>query len=329
MGNLFDIFPVPRILFFDFVGLQISDGTIRVIRLEKYGDEFLPIFFDEIEVDTSYFEDENNKNNKRREKIVQALVELRENYDLTEVRFAIPEQKTYTYTASLMIESDQRVRDAIELTLEDNLPFKADEISFDFEIISHDKESGSAFVAVVATPNEVVNDYAEVISDAGLIPVRAMSSSHAVNNSIVYSNSFDPHVLLNLDEDKVEVSVVDDGIVQLTSTVKFQGEIKEFSDKSKRAKAMRKEIGKILLYWYSNHPQEVQERVHKILIVGNSQKLNAFASYIRENFESSEVLLGDVWRNCFSTDSFIPPISLKESYKYAVAIGAAIPQSCK
>ena len=85
---------------------------------------------------------------------------------------------------------------------------------------------------------------------------------------------------------------------------------------------LKDEIEKLVSYWqthlerYSN----VRQKITRVVLCGSESGLQGFPEYLEANL-GMPVELGNVWSNVFSFDSYIPPISRKDSLAYATVIG--------
>jgi hypothetical protein len=85
---------------------------------------------------------------------------------------------------------------------------------------------------------------------------------------------------------------------------------------------IRKEAKKVYDYWKDHG--EGKKEVDRIVLCGVSATVASLGGDIVP--VPIHVEMANVWRNAFSSDSYVPPITFEESLDYAVAAGLALPE---
>ena len=90
---------------------------------------------------------------------------------------------------------------------------------------------------------------------------------------------------------------------------------------------LKDEVRKLSVYWntHGDAPGEIGKKISKIILCGHDSGLTGFAEYLSQVLQS-KVEAGNVWRNAFSFEEYIPPILFDESLDYAAAVGLALPK---
>jgi len=166
-------------------GLDISQYTLRAIELRRN-------FFNKIIVH-SYSEESlaqgiiENDFVADEEKLIIAIKNLLKNakyHPIKSKRVAIslPESQTYTKVLSFPKMSYNELKNAVMWQIESNIPFKLDEIYFDWKVIYSFKESDEDHIDVLisASPKRLVDQYLNIIKKIGLIPVVFEPESFAI-----------------------------------------------------------------------------------------------------------------------------------------------------
>src|SRR6185295_8030819 len=87
---------------------------------------------------------------------------------------------------------------------------------------------------------------------------------------------------------------------------------------------VKDEVAKHLLYWNSPSATDLPRKpVTKVILCGGNANLLGFPEYL-ESAINLPVSLANVWGNAFSLDTYVPPMPLVSSLKYATAIGLGI-----
>lgn len=354
----YQFFPPPKFLEMPAVGLDISDTAVSALELVRYkrafavgrfGRRLLP----KGSISEGYVNDPDA--------VVGELRKLRDALKLDFVNASISEEKAYLFKAKIPRVSRKEIRGVLEFKLEENVPIPASEAIFDYALISDPAHEATDHldVGVTVLPKKVVETYTELLGDAGLIPLSFEIEAQAISRSIVAKGNRETHLLVNFGENKTGLFIVSDEVVHFTSTVAIGGvhiteaiakylsvsmeeatalkrEHSAFKDKKNvdlflalmnSIAALKDEINKLSIYWntHAGADGEVPKKIQKIILCGRDAGLSGFADYL-SLASQSPVEVGNVWRNTFSLDDYIPPIVLDESLDYAAAVGLALPK---
>jgi Tfp pilus assembly PilM family ATPase len=87
---------------------------------------------------------------------------------------------------------------------------------------------------------------------------------------------------------------------------------------------MKDEIKKLMIYWKTHGTRtNGGEPIRKIVFCGSNSALPSFDEYF-EAMSGVPVEIANPWKNSFSFDEYIPPISRKDSLDYVTAIGLSM-----
>ena len=159
------LFPVPSYLARPAAGLDLSDRSLKFVRLKEtssglglaaYGERALPL---------DVVQDGNIKNKPALTKILKSV---RAEWQLDNVIVALPEEQAFIVRIDLPQIAPTEWRESIELQLEEYIPIKASETVFDYEPIRGVKGNNSVLVS--ALPQTLVRDYEEVLMPDGNRP---------------------------------------------------------------------------------------------------------------------------------------------------------------
>lgn len=350
-------FPVPDFLALSPVGLDISDEAIRVLRFRS-GPAGLELdFFSKKDLPSGVMADGDII---KKEPIVEALSSLKKQFGFTFVSATLPDEKSYLFKTTLPLESLKNVHETVEFRLEENVPIAPQDALFEAALLPRKKgQENTVDAGVVVVPKEIVAKYTEVCSAAGLVPVSFEIASAAIAHAVLPHGMIEAILLIHIGDVKSTIFVVSGGEVRFTSTVAVGAKtltnavLREFSVSAAAAEALKREGGfirnkknenllsalvssvsvlrdetlKVLNYWdnYINTNNEGADRIKKILLSGRDASLSGFAEHFA-SFTKLPTEIVDVWTNCFSFDSYIPPLIREDSLEYPAAIGLALPQ---
>jgi|SRR3989338_1955498 len=351
-------FPVPDFLKMPSVGIDISDGSVRYVefvekngkkRLGKYGRIKLPkgtVIDGEI---------------KDKIKLVNILKTVKQENKFNFVRISIIEKNSYIFKTSIPYKKDitrSEIRGALNFKIEENVPLSATDVFFDFDIL--EVKEGSIELIVSVLPKKIVDQFMEVFNAVGLTPLSFEVEAQAVVRSSVARGDRGTYMIVDFRSSRTSISIVSDGLVQMTSTIDIGGDdlisaIKKYenvsdaeAEKIKKEKGFKRisyddglfyammntisilkdEINRYLVYWHSHHRNELIDKdsrgkVSKIILCGENGALRSLDDYISLSL-GLEVEKAMVWRNIFSLEEDIPDMDFFTSLEYSAAVGLAM-----
>ena len=86
----------------------------------------------------------------------------------------------------------EELEDQIQWEAEQYIPFDVNEVNLDFQILSEHEDEGQMDVLLVAAKKDLIDDYVQVISEAGLNPVAIDIAGFAVQNAFELNYEQDP-----------------------------------------------------------------------------------------------------------------------------------------
>jgi len=346
----FDIFPVPNYLNFPLCGLDLCENSIRYVELFKGKDGLAVKNFDKklIDPDTALKNPEGA--------VMRAISDLAEKFDIKYAHVALPEDQSYYVKLHVPLVKRENLREAIELQLEEHVPYSVAELVFDYDITEEVKGSdGYIDVNVSVLPISVIDKYLKILEATGITPVSFEVESESILRSIVPEGDKGTFMIVKIGAKSSVLSIVNKGIVWFSLTIKTGGDqltdaIAQYSSVSReeaekikftkglsRAKdneetlfclapiisSLRDEIIKHYWYWNANKKSGVQNDIEKVIICGSEASINGLPEYLSASLEIP-VSFANPWVNVLSFSNAIPEISEKKVLEYTTAIGLAL-----
>ena len=349
------IIPPPVYLKMSAIGLDISDRSIKYAELAKKGDFFELARFGRTVLPEGLLQSGEIKNAPELKKFLKSVFK-----DLSgsSIIISLPEERAFVELVSLPKISEEDIRGALELQIDEHIPLPAEEAIFDYEIV-HGSGGDHVDVEVVAFPKKLVESYVEIVRDIGLMPIAAEMEAEALSRSVIPLDFTDTAMIVDFGRTRSSFIIVSSGVVRFTSTVKVAGEAldealaKSFSvglfeaERIKKEKgfvrtkenqevfntllpvvsAICDEISRYLGYW-KNHAEHVhnssgKSEVGQIFLSGGDVNLIGLSEYLTYKLKLP-VKLANPWANISYSKNYVPEISYKESLSYATALGLAI-----
>jgi type IV pilus assembly protein PilM len=143
-----------------------------------------------------------------------------------DVAAAVAGHSVIVKKVSLPEMTREELEDQIHWEAEQYIPFDANEVNLDFRILESSEGEGQMDVLLVAAKKDLIDDYVQVISEAGLNPVAIDVASFAVQNAygINYEEITEGVIaLVNVGAQVVNINVIQDGVPAFTRDITAGG----------------------------------------------------------------------------------------------------------
>ncbi len=334
--RFFDFFPPPTFLTMPAAGISIESDALRVISFEeKHGHRTLCISA-EIPLDKGAIVDGAIA---LPDKVLKALQKIHDDHGVRFARVSVPEEKAYVYESVIPMPEDGEIRDAVEFSLDQNIPITASEAVFDFAVIEGpftNNDVLSVRVVVIAYPTEIVSTWVELLKQAGITPLAMMPESQAIARSLVPTDDKKTSLIAHFLKEKTVIAIVSGGFVRFSTTVANAldnaNKILDSHEGEKIAEsvellAVRDEVKKVYAYWMSTGGAKSRKdpsAVKSLIVSGHVAHMSDVSDYLGKHV-GVPAFLGSVWQNVFSLNDVVPTIEFEDSLRYAAAVGATFP----
>jgi type IV pilus assembly protein PilM len=127
---------------------------------------------------------------------------------------------------SLPSMTREELDEQIRWEAEQYIPFDVNEVNLDFQILDPDGREGQMEVLLVAAKRDLIDDYVQVISEAGLVPAAVDVAAFAVENAFEANydvGSGETIALVNIGAQVVNINIVSDGVPVFTRDITTAG----------------------------------------------------------------------------------------------------------
>jgi type IV pilus assembly protein PilM len=184
----------------------------------------------------------------------------------------------------------EELEDQIQWEAEQYIPFDVNEVNLDFQILDSNDEEGQMDVLLVAAKKDLIDDYVQVINEAGLNPIAIDVAGFAIQNAYEanYQQDTDEVIaLVNIGAQVVNINVLRSGIPAFTRdimtggaqyTEEIQKALSVSFDEAERIKKGNPEDGEQV---QDVIPQEVEQAMRSVsdTVIGEiSRSLDFFAA---------------------------------------------------
>lgn len=341
--SFFELFPPPAFLTMPTTGLSVESEMVRVITFEKkYGNSVVKKQSEYLLESGAIVAGEVVKP----ESFVSAFKKAKEEHGARFVRMALPEEKAYVYDAVIPMPETGELSDAVEFSIDQNIPLSAAEAVFDFAVIGEpflNNEVKSVRIVVSAYPRAMIETWVELLGQAGITPIHFAVESQSVAHAVVPHGDKRPRLLVHFLKDKTIVAVVSEGLVRFSTSVAggttggsleqahaekiLSSHEGEKISESIELLAVRDEVRKVFSYWLSKegiHSKKDPQNIQSIVVTGHVADIVDVAEYLGTH-AGVPAYRGNVWQNAFSVDEVVPTIEFEQSLALAVVVGVGLP----
>ncbi|MEK7647297.1 MAG: pilus assembly protein PilM [Patescibacteria group bacterium] len=354
--SFYSLFPPPKYLSIPSVGLDLSDRSFKYValsktrhgvRVEKYGKVAVPQGIIESGII------------KKRKELIDLLASNCRSLHMEYAAISLPEEKAFLYVTELPLMDKDKIRDAVEVQLEEHVPLPPHEVVFDCEVLPSATKGEHMDVSVAAYPKSIVDEYRDVLEEAGITPVSFEIEAQSIARAVIPRGNDGAFLIIDFGKTRTSLFLVSSDQLRLTTTINVAGEAidraigKIFKVDGGNAERIKKEQGNILnavpdsdiyaaimptvsvikdeaeksLGFWETHAEHTHGNSHikieKIILCGGDANLYGLPEYLSRSL-NVKTELANVWVNVASLEDYIPGISFRESLGYATAVGLGL-----
>ncbi|OGZ44649.1 MAG: hypothetical protein A2756_05560 [Candidatus Ryanbacteria bacterium RIFCSPHIGHO2_01_FULL_48_27] len=353
------LFSAPSYLRLPAFGLDISDNSLKYIKLKEMRSGYRLQDFGEAKIPTGIIE---SGSIKKQNDFVNILKEtFGSKKHLRHVSLSLPEEKGFLRIIRLPKMSIPEINEAIPFQLEENVPLSAEEAAFDYEILpTTNPKADFLDILIVAFPKIIIDSYLDAIEEAGLTPISLEMEAQAMARAIISPEDLQKTILVaDIGLTRTGLFIVDHGLVEFTSTVPIGGRhinkalMEAFSvplEEAEKIKithglsqtpegkkialalasivnAIKEEAARRIDFWQAHAPAVIAggkaTPIEKMYLCGGDANLTGLSSYLSYELKIP-VSLANVWVNVVQDSKYVPEIEFNKSLAYTTTIGLAL-----
>ena len=171
------------------IGLDISDLSVKLVQLNKIRGKIKIQAIGKLDLPKNIVLNGEIKNRPELIKAVKKIIStpLSGKVSSEEVVACLPESKTFIKLIEVQ-KSPNSLSDTIGLEIEKHIPLSLSEIYYDWQMI--DEQPDKYQVLIGAAPKEIVNQYTEMLDQAGLSPVALEIEPEAIARCLIKEEAY-------------------------------------------------------------------------------------------------------------------------------------------
>jgi type IV pilus assembly protein PilM len=335
------------------IALDIGSTFIKLVQLKGSGKNFSLAKFGMVPLPPEVIVEGAVMDANR---VSEAIKEL-----LTEQKVKTKEAVLSVSGSSVIIKrvsiadmTDEELAESIKWEAEQYIPFSIDDVNVDFQKLGPGASEGQADVLLVAVKKDKINDYVNLVKDAGLEPVVVDVDAFALANmyELNYESEGGITALLNIGASVMNINILRDGVSIFTRDITVGGNrytealqrdagvSYEDAEKIKRGEevegADRDQVSGVLATVTEDIVGEIQrsfdffrsttgsDRVSHALVAGGCAKIPGFTRILSERLEIPVEVLNPFKNIKVDPKSFDSGTISESAPLAAVAVGLAM-----
>lgn len=350
----------------DTFGLDITDLSLKIIKLEKKSRGFKLVSFNRTDIKPGIIEAGVIKNEEALVKIIRTACanvkgkKLNTKYIIA----SLPEEKSFLQVIQMPKMNKEELKSAIPLQAENYIPLSVNDVYLDFQVISPVKNYLNYLdVLIVAIPKKIVDPYVSCFKKAGLIPLIFEVESQAIVRTLIKKETnTSPLILIDFGKNNTEFIIFSDHSIRFTCSIPTSSQqfttaisnalkisfeeaeklkIKYGLDEEGKAKKIQEAINPLLnnlveeiqryLDFYHEHSFSNERlpdgKIEKILLCGGGANLKGLMEFISKKLKIPAEL-GDPWSNLSLKKRNSINIVDKEILSFTTALGLSLRGIC-
>ena len=203
----------------DTIGLDIGSSYLKVVQLKEKKGAYELAAFDVMQLPPELVVEGSIIDSIR---LVECIKELlkRAKIKAKECVLGISGHTSVIIRRITLPEmSEEELSESIKFEAEQYVPFDIDDVNIDFQILGPMDEPGQMDVMLVAVKKDVITEYTQVVSEAGLKPVVVDVHAFCIGNAFEINNEIDPEhtvALVNIGANTINMNIMKGGLSVFT-----------------------------------------------------------------------------------------------------------------
>lgn len=180
-------------------GLDISDLSLKIIKLKKRGKKFYLASFGEEKIEPGIIEGGEIKNEEKLAEILkEATKKVKgEKLNTKYVVASLPEEKAFLQVIQMPQMSEEDLKSAVLFEAENYIPLPIDQVYLDSQIIPPVFDHLEKLeVLIAAVPKKIVDSYLSVLKKVNLKPIAFEIESQAIARALIKNEKTEFPVLI-------------------------------------------------------------------------------------------------------------------------------------
>ena len=203
----------------DTVGLDIGSSYLKVVKLKEKTGAFELDSFDRLALPPELFVEGSIIDSLRLVESIGELLKKAKVKSKTCVIGIAGHTSVIIRRITLPEMGEEELAESIKFEAEQYVPFDIEDVNIDFQILGSMEEPGQMDVMLVACKKDIINEYTQVVREAGLSPLIVDVNTFCIGNSYEINNEIDTDrtiALVDVGASTVNINVLKGGATIFT-----------------------------------------------------------------------------------------------------------------
>jgi len=204
-------------------GLDISDSSLKVIKLEKKAGDLSLVSYGEGPISTGVIRKGEIRKEKELAKAVQNAISKVKGKKINSkyIIVSLPEEKAFLQVIQMPLLAEEDLKSAVIYEAENYIPLPIEQVYLDSWVIPSDKDNlDHQDVLIAALPRAIVDPYLSALKLAGLQPLAFEIESLAIARALVKKEEVkQPVLLVDLGASRTSFNVFSGRSLRLTLSI--------------------------------------------------------------------------------------------------------------
>lgn len=204
------------------IGLDISSTGVKVMAIDS--KKWLVIGYGSVDLDPVKIKESLEGDSSYLAENIKLLIKNNVIGSLpsNHVIMGIPTARTFTRTFTLPAKVENKLKDAIELEVDQYIPIPASALYIDYQIIEKSKKEMTVLMSAIA--RNIVDKCIAAVENAGLVVCMTESSMSAVARLITSTEEGNlPTVIVDVGPADTDIAILDNGAIRVTGGLPVGG----------------------------------------------------------------------------------------------------------
>ena len=208
----------------DPIALDIGSTFIKLVQLKGSGKNYSLVKFGMIPLPAEVIVEGAVMDANRVSEAIKELL-VAQKIKTKEVVLSVSGSSVIIKRISIADMTDEELAESIKWEAEQYIPFSIDDVNVDFQKLGPGAAEGQADVLLVAVKKDKINDYVNLVKDAGLEPVVVDVDAFALANMCELNYEVEAGItaLLNIGASVMNINILRDGVSIFTRDITVGG----------------------------------------------------------------------------------------------------------
>lgn len=344
-------FPPPAYMSLPTAGIDISTSGIKMTHIKECPKGLEVDIFDDVGLPDNVI---NKGDIISQQPVADTLKALTLKNKFKAAHVSLPESKSYLFELKVRGKSEEEWRTAVEQSLDEYVPLPPDTVIFN--IMPLRVVAGETLVVGIGYARKIVENFLHVLDEGGIEPASFESEMFSTARALLPAHTDETVLIIDIGKTTTKLIIAERQIPRFATTLevggdaltksvqKYFGVSEEEARKIKiehgivssggkedyltamllTASVIREEVTMRLEYWQNRtRTNNLFAPVTRAVLVGGNATVRGLPEYLSDTLHIP-VMLGDVFTNFASLDTWLPTIDYAQSFAYTTAIGLAL-----